>query len=163
MQSDRPTSTRVAEAVARGFFKTELDPASLKRSVRRWLLGIVWCAILVPTIFLLRFGEVGPVGLGLTIFFCVYCLLSATGLYFLVRPEYHTPVVFKNDWIDRIGAFWLVACAFGPFIGWALAAAFTLTTDNWGWVYWGRLGFCISLPLLTGLPLLRYVREQGAP
>lgn len=161
--SPNTATTRTAEAVARRFFRTGNDPESLKRDIRRWLLGAVWAAVLVPIIFYLRFGTVGPLGWGTTLFFITYCLLAAVGLYFLVRPEYHTPVVFRNDWLDRFGAFWLVACAFGPFLGWALTAAVPLTESNWSWVYRGRVGLCIGLPILLALPLLRYVRGRGAP
>lgn len=156
-------SSRTAEAVARVFFRTGTDSSSLKRDVRRWLMGIIWSFLLIPLIFYLRFGQVGPVGWGLTIFFSVYCMLAALGLHFLVRPEYHTPVSARNDWLDRIGAFWLVACAFGPLFGWMLTSAFTLTSGNWRWFYWGRVVLSIALPVLTALPLLRYVRGQGAP
>lgn len=154
---------RTAAAVARVFFRTGSDPASLKRDIRRWLLGVVWSIVLIPPIFYLRFGEVGPLGWGLTVFFAAYCLLSAVGLHFLVRPEYHTPVRERNDWLDRVGAFWLVACAFGPLLGWVLTSTFTLTADNWRWLYWGRVGLSVGLPVLTAVPLLRYVRGRGAP
>jgi hypothetical protein len=151
------------EQLVRQFFSPQTDPESLKRSVRRWLMGAFWCAILVPVAFYLRFGEIPPLGWGTTVFFIAYCLLSAVGLHFFRRTEYHTPVEWRDDWLDRIGAFWLMACAFGPLFGWFLAAAFTLTTSNWRWLYGGRLALSIGLPLLTGMPLLRYVRGRGAP
>ncbi len=170
MSKERPrdapphtASPRTAEAVARSFFQSGSDPASLRRDIRRWLMGIVWSVILIPLIFYLRFGEVGSLGWGLTVFFSAYCFLSAIGLYFLVRPEYHTPVRLRHDWLDRIGAFWLVACAFGPFFGWIITSAFILTADNWRWLYCGRVILSVGLPLLTALPLLRYVRGRGAP
>lgn len=160
----RPTAPiRTAEAIARTFFRTGSDPDSLKRDIRRWLMGVVWSALLIPAIFYLRFGEVGPLGWGTTIFFSAYCLLSAIGLYFLVRPKYHTPVIRRNDWLDRIGAWWLVACVLGPFFGWLLTSAFPLTEDNWRWLYSGRVLLSVGLPILTALPLLRYVRGRGAP
>jgi hypothetical protein len=159
-----PTAqSRRAEGVARIFFRSGSDPATLKRDIRRWLLGIVWSVVLLPLIFYLRFGEVGPLGWGLTVAFAAYCLLAAVGLHFLVRPEYHIPVTFRNDWLDRVGAFWLVACSFGPLFGWVLTSAFLLTMDNWRWLYWGRVGLSAGLPVVTALPLLRYVRGQGAP
>jgi hypothetical protein len=159
----RTASIRTAEAVARAFFRTGSDPASLKRDIRRWLTGVVWSALLIPAIFYLRFGEVGPLGWGVTVFFSVYCLLSAVGLYFLARPEYHTPVVPRNGWPDRLGAWWLMTCAFGPFFGWLLTSAVPLTEGNWRWLYLGRVVLSVGLPVFTALPLLRYVRGRGAP
>jgi hypothetical protein len=156
-------SSSTSEAVARVFFRSDSNPLTLKRDIRRWLLGVVWSVLLVPLLFYLKFGIVGPLGWGLTVFLSVYCLLSAAGLYFLAHPQYHTPVKLRNDWLDRVGAFWLAACALGPFFGWLLTSAFVLTTGNWRWLYWGRVGLSVVLPVLTALPLLRYVRGQGAP
>ena len=64
--------------------------------------------MLVPLIFYLdslRYGraEVGPLGWGLTVFFVMYCLLTAIGLYFRPRTEFHSPVRLRGDWADRVG------------------------------------------------------------
>ena len=98
--------------------------------MRRWLWGIVWSFVLIPALFYLQFGEVGALGWGATVFFAALCLLVAVGLHFHGRHEYRTPVALRNGWLDWIGAFWLVACAFGPLFGWALTAAFELTAAN---------------------------------
>jgi hypothetical protein len=153
---------QIAEHIARGLGAGS-DPAGLRRAIRGWLGGAVAAAVLVPVLFYLRFGEVGGLGWGLTVFLVVLCLLAAVGLYFLRRPEYHTPVALRGDWLDRVGAFWLVACAFGPLAGWALTALVPLTVDSWRWLYAGRVAAAIGLPLLTALPLLRYVRGRGSP
>jgi len=170
MSKERPTSApanpasiRTAETVAHRFFRQQTDAASTKRNVRRWLVGAVWAGVLVPLLFYLRFGTVNSFGWGATVFFVAYCILAAIGTYFLVRPEYHTPVAVRHDWLDRIGAFWLVACAFGPFFGWVLTSVVSLSASNWRWVYGGRVGLCIGLPVLTALPMLRYARGKGAP
>jgi hypothetical protein len=139
------------------------DPVFLNRDSRRWLLGIVWSFLLIPAIFYLQFGVVGPLGWGLTIFLSVVCLLIAGGFHFQLRPQYHTPVAMKNDWLDRIGSLWLVVCGFGPLLGWVLINVFTLTLANWQWLYWARVILSIVLPVLTMLPLLRYARGPGAP
>jgi hypothetical protein len=158
-----PENVRVAQNLARNFFHTETDPESIRKAVRGWLIAIPWAAVLTPTIFWLRFGTVTPLGWGLTIFFVVYCLLSAIGLHFLIKPEYHTPVAYRNDWIDRVGAFWLVACVLGPFFGWMLTTGFWITANSWQWFYAGRVLFAIVLPVLTSFALFRYVRGHGAP
>ncbi len=152
-----------AEQMARAFFGASADPASVRRAIRRWLVAAGASALLTPLIFLLRFGTVDALAWGLTVFFTVYCLLTAVGLYFLRRPEYHTPVSLRGDWLDRVGAFWLVACGLGPFLGWVLTAAFPLTLESWRWLYLGRVILCVVLPVLTALALLRYVRGKGAP
>jgi hypothetical protein len=151
----------VAEQMAQTFFGAGSDPASIRRAIRRWLIAAGYAAVLTPLIFWLRFGEVGALGWGLTVFLTVYCLLTAVGLYYLRRPEYHTPVAVRGDWRDRVGAFWLVSCAFGPFLGWVLTSATPLTVENWRWLYAGRAFFSVILPLITALPLLRYVRGKG--
>ena len=170
MSEDRPpsappgtASTRTAEAVARTGLQTGSGPAPLARHIRRGLLGVVSSVIFIPLIFYLRFGIVGPLGWGLTVFLSAVSLLVEVGLYFRARPEYHTPVRLRNVWLDRVGAFWLAACAFGPLFGWVLTSAFVLTEDNWRWLYWGRVILGIGLPVLTALPLLRYVRGPGVP
>lgn len=155
-----PEAVKTAEAVARDIFRS--DPATRRRDVRRWLFGAVWAFIIVPPLFWLRFGEVGPVGWGTSVFFSVFCILTAVGLHFLRRPEYHTPVRVQFGWADKIGAFWLVACGLGPFVGW-MVSGFASSLGNWQWFYGARVVFAIGLPVLTALPLLRYVRGRGAP
>jgi hypothetical protein len=53
-----------------------------------------------------------------------------------------------------------LACAFGPFFGWLVTAAFTLTEENWHRRYVVRALLCVALPVLTALPLFVYVRGK---
>lgn len=158
---DQESSTETARKIARIFFGVDSDEASRKRTIQHLLLAAVASAVLVPVLFYLRFGEVGPLGWGTTIFFVVYCLLAAVGLYFLPKTEYHTPVALKGDWVDRLGAFWLVSCAFGPFFGWILTSTLPLTAISWRWVYGLRVLLAAGLPLITALPLTRYLRGKA--
>ncbi|MBS1913909.1 MAG: hypothetical protein JST22_18110 [Bacteroidetes bacterium] len=158
----KPARPEPADAVARGYFKVSRRPGGYGRTARRFWLGALWAAFLTPLIFHLRFGEVGPVGWGLTIFFVAYCVVAGVALSFVPRREYHTPVPLEGDWKDRSGAFWLVACAFGPFLGWIATSAFTLTTGSWRLAYGFRVGIAGLLPVLLGLPLLRYARGRSA-
>jgi len=160
-QKPLPDPAATAEMLASAFFGVESDLASVQRAVRRWLVAAAWAVVVTPLHFWLRFGEVGPLGWGLTVFFVVYCLLTAVGLYFLRRPAYHSPLALRGDWLDRIGAFWLVACAFGPLFGWVLVSAFPLSEATWRWLYAARALLSVGLPVFTALALLRYVRGKG--
>ena len=161
MPKNPPNPKTTAESMARRFFGAGSDPASIRRAVRRWLIAAVWALVITPFIFFVSFGKVGPVGLGLTAFLVVYCLLSAVGLYYLRRPEFHSPVPLRNNWIDWTGAFWLVSCALGPFLGWILVNAMPLNPITWRWLYGARFLLSALLPVLTALTLLRYVRGKG--
>lgn len=156
------SSVEVADQVAASFFRIK-DQASRERAIRQFLLGTVEVAILVPLLFYLRFGEIGPLGWGTTIFFIAYCLLCAVGLYFGPRIEYHTPVALRGDWLDRVGAFWLVGCAFGPFFGWIITTGvLPITLTSWRWLYGLRVFLAAAVPILLALPLTRYVRGKSA-
>jgi hypothetical protein len=149
-----------ADRMAKFFFGVGTDDASQKTAIRQLLLGAIICAASIPLLFYLRFGEVGGIGWGTTIFFVFYCLLAATGLYFRSKPEYHTPVPLRGDWLDHIGAFWLVCCVFGPLLGWIFTSAFPLTATSWRILYGLRVFLAAALPLLTALPLIRYLRGK---
>jgi hypothetical protein len=160
-EKDSPPSPKeTADQAARSFFGVT-DEASNKNTIRQLLLGAIECAVLIPLLFYMRFGEVGGLGWGTTIFFVFYCLLAAISLYFRSRPEYHTPVRMRGDWLDHIGAFWLVACVFGPLFGWMLTSTLPLTIATWRGLYGLRVFLAIGLPLLTALPLTRYLRGKA--
>lgn len=160
----QPTKTpqETSDEIAQSFFGVEPDPAIRKTAALHLLVEAAACAILVPLLFLINFREVGDLGWGMTVFFVAYCLLAAVGLYFGARPEYHTAVRLRGDWIDRVGAFWLVSCAFGPFFGWVLTSIVPVTASSWRWLYGARFFLGAGLPVLTALPGLRYVRGKAA-
>jgi hypothetical protein len=161
--SFKPKSTpRETAAEMARVYSDVTDDASRVRAISEWLAGILTSTVLVPFIFYLRFGEVGPLGWGLTVFFDLYCLLWAFGLYFLPRTEYHTQVKARGDWIDKVGAFWLVGCAFGPLFGWTVTSVAPLTPESWRWVYGMRAFLAAALPVLLALPTLRYARGKSA-
>ena len=158
---DRNPPQKIADQIARSFFGVDQDNRSRQSAIRQMLLGAAESAVLIPLLFYLRFGEVGPLGWGVTVFFVAYCLLSAIGLYFGPRSEYHTPVPLRGDWLDHIGAFWLVSCAFGPLLGWIVTSVLPITLDSWRWLYSLRIFLAAGLPLITALPLTRYVRGKA--
>ena len=132
------------------------------RVLWRWGLAALTAATWVPLRFYEETGEVPPIAWGLSVFLATLCLLAGVGIYFARRTEYHTRVEARGDWLDRLGAFWLMACGLGPFFGWVLASAFTLTAENWRWLYWGRVVLSVGLPVLTAIALVRYVRGRNA-
>ena len=157
----RESSQETADKAAKDYFGVT-DPLSRRRAIRHCLLGSLWCAILVPAAFYLRFQEVGPLGWGTTVFLVVWELLAAIGLYFRPRTEYHSPVRLRGDWLDRVGAFWLVGCAFGPFFGWIVTTGvFPITPSSWQWLYGLRTFLAAGIPVLLALPLTRYIRGKS--
>lgn len=128
---------------------------------RPFLQAIPFVLVLTPLYFWLRFGELPPLAWGLTIFLCTLCLLIAVGLHFQGRPAYHTALKATGGLSDRLGAFWLLACAFGPLAGWITTSAFPVQENTWRTLYLLRVIFAIALPLLTALPLVRYA--LGSP
>ena len=158
----KQTPQEAADLVARKYFGV-MDDASRQRTIRKCLISVIWFTLLIPAIFYLRFREVGPLGWGTTIFFDAFSLLSALGLYFQTRKEYHSPVPLQGDWLDRVGAFWLVACVFGPFFGWIVTTGiFPITLTSWHWLYGLRVFLAAGIPVLLALPLTRYVRGKSA-
>ena len=128
---------------------------------RRYLWSALAAAVLMPPLFYLRFGEVSWFAIGFTVFLVVLCLLAALGFYFQDRRSFHTAVRSNNSLADRIGAFWLMACAFGPLLGWFITV-FPPTTNSWRWQYCARIFFAIVVPVITAVPLLRYARGRAA-
>jgi hypothetical protein len=136
------------------------DAAENRRSVRAFLFGAVQAAFIIPFLFYLHFGEIDAYALSFTAFIVVLCLLVALGYSVSDRPESETRAALRGGPFDYVGAFWLVACAFGPFFGWLVTAASTLTEENWRWRYVVRVLLCVALPVLTALPLFAYVRGR---
>ena len=157
-----PTPTETADRVAETFFGVT-DEASRRRVIRQCLVAAAEFAVGIPALFYLRFGRVGPLGWGTTVFFVVYLLLCAVGLYFRPRVEYHSPVPLRGDWLDRVGAFWLVGCAFGPLLGWFFTTGtIPVTQASWHWLYGTRVFLAAVVPAALALPLTRYVRGRSA-
>lgn len=157
----KKTPLETSRQVAAKYFGVT-DELSRRQVIRRSLVSIPCITMLVPLAFYLRFRHIGPLGWGTTVFFDVYCLLTAVGLFFQPRTEYHSPVPLQGDLLDRIGAFWLVGCAFGPFFGWIVTTGvIPITATTWGWLYALRVFLAAGVPLLLALPLTRYVRGKA--
>jgi hypothetical protein len=154
----QPTS----DATIKRLFGVGDEPGAWDRAALQYLAAAAEVYFIVPRLFEWRFGEIGPLGWGLTVFLTAYLFVTAVGLLFRPRKQFHTTVPPRGDWLDRVGAFWLVACTFGPLLGWALTAVAPLTPGSWRWLYAGRVMLAAGLPILTALPLLRYVRGKAA-
>lgn len=157
----KETTYETADAMAR-IFGGVTDDVSRRRAIVEFVSGVPNITVLIPLIFYLEFGAIRPLGWGCTVFFDVYCLLWAVGLYFRPRTEYHSPVRLRGDWIDHVGAFWLVGCAFGPLAGWFVTEVFPITQSSWHWLYGVRAFLAAGVPIILALPALRYVRGKSS-
>lgn len=128
-----------------------------------WLLlpkafsAILISDVLVLLIFWLRFGELTLFAFGFAIFLTALQILIIVGLRFQNRTDLHVTPPAKFDRLDKIGAWWLMACAFGAFFGWIclnLAAGFPAFKLAF---HGANIFFSVILPVLTMLPNLRYI------
>lgn len=145
--------------LARNFNVTSIKGDN-RTLVKRFLLGAIWAAVLTPLLFYLKFGSLNWFSIDFTIFLVVLCLLFALALFFQSKTEYQTREVIEGSFADRIGAFWLVACAFGPFFGWIITA-FPPTENSWKWQYLARASLAVILPVITAVPLVPYARGKA--
>lgn len=132
-----------------------------RRQVRGLLSGGAVLAVFVPLRFYLEFGEVGTMGWGTTVFLCAISWLAALGIEFSDRPAFHAPVAVSGGIRDAVGAFWLVACAFGPLAGWALTEL-PLTERSWRWQFGARIALAGVAPIAAALCLTPYARGLAA-
>ena len=160
---NRTTPKQTSDRIARSYFRVGDDELSRERGVWQYLLGALECATIIPVLFYLRFGEISAFAWGFTVFFVAYMLVVVVGLYFGSRKEYHTTVPLSGGWGDKFGAWWLMACGFGPFFGWiATTGTIPITPGSWKWLYGTRVFLTIVLPIVCALPLLRYARGKAA-
>jgi hypothetical protein len=156
-------TTPAAEQAMRAYFGKRLSKLEAERKVHQILVGALWAALLLPAITYLQVGSIGLMGWVLIAGFEIFLLLVALGFYLAYRPEYHTKVEMRGDWLDKVGAAWLFVIAFGPMFGWAVTSSvFNVTLASWRWQYGIRAALSIALPVLTMLPLLRYARGKAA-
>ena len=155
-EEGRP-STRVRDAArfAKGYFGggSAFRGWGLARSLLVLLFG-------VPALFHLQFGEVDAFALGVTGALMVLVLLVSIGLWIQKKPELATAVpqrIGSGVWLDRIGALWVLMCFLGPALGWVASDTPTLRQDNWRLWLWLRVALAGGLPLVTALPLVRYL------
>src|SRR5205085_1832259 len=157
--ADEPVTT--AEKGRESDAGSKDDTVANRRGARGFLIAAAQAAVIIPILFYLQFGEINAFALSFTGFIVVLCLLVALGYSIPDKPEYQTPVRARGGVLNYVGAFWLVACAFGPFFGWLMTAPeFPVTEGNWWWRYAARAVLSVGLPVLTALPLVVYVRGR---
>lgn len=159
LKSQRSNQDEREQILAR-YFNVASIKVDNRQLAKRFLLAAVWAAMLTPLLFYLKFGTLNWFSISFTIFLVVLCLLFALGFFFQTKTEYHTNVPMEGSLADRIGAFWLVACAFGPFFGWILT--FPPTENSWRWQYLARAFLSVILPVITAVPLVPYARGMAA-
>jgi hypothetical protein len=135
---------------------------SLWLLIPQLLASIVISSLIIIAVFRVYFGEFSVFSFGFTLFLSVMQVLMVIGYRFQNRVEYHTTKEASLGLLDKIGGFWLVACAFGAFFSWVfgqLAAAFPEISSS---MYFAAAVFAIGLPVVTVLPNLRYVGGKAA-
>jgi Kef-type K+ transport system membrane component KefB len=129
-----------------------------RREAAQMALGAVTAVLLIPLIFWLQYGVVNGFAWGLAGFLAAICLLTAVGIYFKPRAEYHSPVSLRGGIGDAIGSFWLISCVFGVLVSWFVSGFIAFPEDSWESFYRYWVLFSIVLPLVTAVPLFRYLR-----
>jgi len=125
--------------------------------------GALAIALGVPALFWLRFGTVNGYAFACTGFL----LLLVFGIEFIpqLNQKYGqelSGLEIEPRWYDRLGVVWLLAIPFAPLIGWAEQSYVELAPGNYRWVLGARAFVCVVVPLVTVLPLLRYVRGRAS-
>ena len=136
--------------------------ASLWVLVPKAAASITLSFVMVLIIFWLEFGEIPDLAYGFGVFLVALQISMIIGLRFADRPGIDVENGVKYRWIDLIGAWWLVACAFGAFIGWVagyLALAYPRHKEAFQIT---RVVFTIVIPVVTMLPNFRYIRKNAA-
>jgi hypothetical protein len=124
--------------------------------------SILISILILLAVFWLHFGYVPRFALGIAVFLAALQILAIIGLRFADRTELHATKRPTGGLQDRIGAFWLPACAFGAFFGWVvggLAGAFPQLTIPF---HIAAVFMTIVLPFITMLPNLRYLQARSA-
>lgn len=138
------------------------EPAPTKFS---GLAGLAVITVTMPTLFWLGFGIVDGFAYGFTAFLV---LLAAAVEYLPQLTERvagtgSAPFAkLKPRWFDRLGVVWLLSIPFAPFVTWVLRNAMDLDSTNWFWPLGLSALFCVVVPIVCVLPLLRYVRRGTA-
>jgi hypothetical protein len=150
---------RPADIVTKGYFGFSQNTPK-QTIIKELLSGIPWVLVIVPGVFYLTFSEVGPIGWGLTVFFTCYLILASIAIHYRDQPDKHAKLQTSGSLGDKIGGLWLLACVFGPLIAWIIGQTGLYGVEREG-VNLARVFFSAILPILSALPLLRYVHRKN--
>lgn len=144
------------------------DPFEREAIGTLWVLipkagaGILLSVVLILVRFWLEFGELPAFAFGFAAFTAALQILLIVGLRFANRTEVHPDAEARGDWLDKLGAWWLVACFLGAFFGWLCGKFGEMTPEYRNAFIVAKIFFTIVLPIVTMLPNLRYVRRNAA-
>lgn len=139
------------------------EPGKKSRELSFWP-GVVLVALGVPALFWLRFGKIDGYAIGFTSFLLL--LLFAIQFIPKLNDKYgdeQTSLKVKPGRFDWLGAVWLLAIPFAPFLMWALDSLVVVTVTNWKLIAGIKIFLCIVIPCGSVLPLVRYLRGKAAP
>ncbi len=123
----------------------------------RLCFSVLLSVVIVLGIFWLYFGEINGFAVGFAAFLAVLQILMAIGFRFQNRTDLHATKPVRNDFLDKIAGWWLMACAFGTFFGWLCLRGAAMFPSFNIFFHAAAVFLTIVLPVATMLPNLRYL------
>lgn len=135
------------------------------RPAPAWLAGgwtsYVFSAALLLAMFYFYIGTID----GFAIAFTAFVLIVAAGAEYLPRASADATsaegrsTIPPPRWQGCLGVVWLLSFPFAPLFCWFLFQTVEITSANWHALLGLRVALCIVMPLVTMLPLLRYLKR----
>ena len=127
--------------------------------MKNTLIGVIVLSTGIPALFYLSYGEVGPIGFGLTVFLVCATALLGLGRYANDRNSAYSPasaIIIRCDWLDKVTFAGLVFFFLGPFVGLFVSSstAWPPTETSWRWQYGIRVLLAMVIPLITAVLIL---------
>ena len=123
----------------------------------RLCFSVLISVVIVLGIFWLYFGEINGFAVGFAAFLAVLQILMAIGFRFQNRTDLHATKPVRNDFLDKIAGWWLMACAFGALFGWLCLRGAAMFPSLNIFFHAAAVFLTIVLPVATMLPNLRYL------
>lgn len=159
--SENDSQPKPPRRVFRNFGGVDTE-APLSILIPRAAVAILFSDLLILLVFWLGLGELNAFVFGFVGFLTVFQILAIVGLRFYDRDDLHSTKDLKGDWADKIGAFWLVSCFFGPLAGWICGSLAAENSRFEVHLLAAAVIFSCALPVLTMLPLVRYIEAHIA-